>query len=67
MDNEIAKRFDALEQKVNAIYVSTEKTRKYFLWTMLITLVVVVVPAIGLLFAIPSFLNNYVGGMAGLM
>ncbi len=66
MENEIQDRLVALEQKIDAIFVSTEKTRKYFLWTMIITLVVVVVPAIGLLFAIPAFLDNYVGGMAGL-
>ena len=60
------KRFETLEQKIDAIYVSVEKTRKYFFWTMVITVVIVVVPAIGLVFAIPAFLNNYVGGMSGM-
>lgn len=65
MESEIEKRLSALEQKIDAIFVSVEKTRNYFFWTMVITIVVVVIPAIGLLFAIPAFLNNYVGSMAG--
>ncbi len=48
-----------LETKINAIYVSVEKTRKYFLWTMIITVVLFVVPLIGLVFAIPSFISTY--------
>jgi hypothetical protein len=49
-----------LEAKIDAIYVSVEKTRKYFFWTMIITVAVVVLPLIGLFFAIPSFMKNYV-------
>ncbi len=50
-----------LEEKVDKIYISVEKTRKYFLWTLIISVALVVLPAIGLLFAIPTFLTNYVG------
>ena len=49
----------AIEKKIDAIYATTEKTRKYFMWTLIVTLVLVVLPAIGLVFAIPSFLSNY--------
>lgn len=49
-----------LEEKINAIYISVEKTRKYFLWTMIITVVAFVLPLIGLAFVIPSFMSNYV-------
>jgi hypothetical protein len=51
----------ALEQKIDAIYVSVEKTRKYFLWTMVVTIVLFVLPLIGLVFAIPAFMTNYLG------
>lgn len=63
MDEEFTKRFSALEEKVQKIYVSVEKTRKYFMWTLIISIVVVVLPAIGLVFVIPYFLNSYVGGI----
>lgn len=66
MEDDAQKRLDALEQKIDAIYVSVEKTRKYFFWTMVITLVVVVLPAVGLLFAVPMFMNSYIGGMQGI-
>ena len=47
-------------QKIDKIYASVEKTRKYFFWTMIITIAVIVLPIIGLFFAIPSFMSNYV-------
>lgn len=53
------KRMEILDQKINAIYISVEKTRKYFFWTMIITIVLFILPIIGLLFAIPSFLSTY--------
>ncbi len=40
------------------IYISTEKTRKYLLWTFIITAVAVLLPLVGLLFAIPVLLSN---------
>lgn len=51
----------ALEQKIDAIYVSVEKTRKYFFWTMIVTIVLFVLPLVGLVFAIPAFMTNYLG------
>jgi hypothetical protein len=49
-----------LKEKIDKIYVSVERTRKYFLWTMIITIALVVLPLIGLAFAIPSFMTNYI-------
>ena len=56
-----------LEMKINKIYESVEKTRKYFLWTMIITVILFVVPLIGLVFAIPSFIGQYsqIGNLTG--
>ncbi len=50
--------FIELNQKVDAIYESVEKTRKYFLYTLILSGVLVVLPLIGLMFAIPSFLGT---------
>lgn len=66
MQDDQSKKLAELEAKVDAIYISVEKTRKYFLWTMIITVALFVLPLIGLLFAIPAFINNYVGGMQGI-
>ena len=58
-DSEIRQRLDLLQQKIDAVYVSAEKTRKYFLTVIIVSLVAFVLPLIGLLFAIPSFLSTY--------
>ena len=49
----------SLEEKIDAIYRSVEKTRKYFLITMWITVILFVLPLIGLLFVIPAFIRSY--------
>jgi len=58
MEQDILKKLEEHSQKIDAIYKSVESTRKYFLWTMIGTVVVFVLPLIGLLFAIPTFLNS---------
>jgi len=59
MDQELQQRFDALEKKVDEVFVSAEKTRMYFLWTMIITVAAVVLPIIGLLFTLPTIISGY--------
>jgi hypothetical protein len=58
MDTEL--HLQQLEAKIDKIYASVEKTRKYFFWTMVITIGALVLPLIGLAFAVPAFLTNYV-------
>lgn len=65
MDPEIKKQLDEQGQKIEAIYKSVEKTRKYFLTIIWITVIGFVLPLIGLGFAIPSFLSNYVAPLSG--
>ena len=62
---ELKKKFEEQALKIDAIYKSVEKTRKYFLMTIWITVIAVVVPIIGLAFVIPSFMNNYVKTLGG--
>lgn len=63
MEQDVLKKLQEQEEKINKIYISVEKTRKYFLWTMIISVALFVLPLIGLAFVIPSFLTNYVGGI----
>lgn len=58
-DAELRGKLAELEKKIDAVYISAEKTRKYFLTTMIVTLVLFVLPLIGLFFAIPTFLSTY--------
>jgi len=66
METEILKKLEEQEEKINKIYISVEKTRKYFFWTMILSLVFFILPMIGLMFAIPSFIENYVGAFSEL-
>lgn len=45
------------------IYASTEKTRKMFLWTLIISIIAFILPLIGLAIALPIFINTYVSGL----
>jgi hypothetical protein len=59
MEPQLEDRLMQLEQKVEKIYISVEKTRKYFLWSAITTVAFFVLPLIGLAFALPSFLSSY--------
>lgn len=65
MDTDLQQRLEVLEKKIDATYRSAEKTRKYFLTIIVISVVAFVLPLIGLVFAIPSFLSLYsdLGGL----
>jgi len=58
MDEEIKKKLQEQDEKLDRIYVSVEKTRKYFLWTMISTGVMFIVPLVGLAIVIPSLLQS---------
>ena len=58
-DVELRQRLDTLEKKINDAFVAADKTRKYMMWTGIISLALFVLPLIGLLFALPQFINTY--------
>lgn len=58
MDTELSQKLQAQDEKLEQIYQSVEKTRKYFLWTMIATIVTFVLPLVGLVFAVPFLLNT---------
>lgn len=63
MEQEILEQFKKQEEKLEKIFKSVEKTRKYFLWTLIITILVMVLPFFGLIFVIPQFLSIYTSGL----
>lgn len=70
MDQEIQKEIQNKladhEAKLDAIYRSTEKTRKYLLIIVWVTVIGLVLPMVGLAFVIPSLLSNYMQALNGL-
>lgn len=59
MNDDIQQQLRSHDIKLDAIYMSIEKMRRYFLWTLIITIAVIVLPLVGLFFALPSFLGAY--------
>ena len=51
------------KQKIDAIYLSVEKTRKYFLWTLIVTVVLFVLPLLGLVVMLPRVLSTLTSGL----
>lgn len=58
-DQELRQKFDDLEKKIEAVYRSAEKARKYILWTIIVSAILFFLPLIGLVFAVPSFVDTY--------
>jgi len=59
MENETLDLVRKQDEKIDAIYKSVEKTRKYILVVTIATIVAFVLPLVGLLFVIPSFISSY--------
>lgn len=59
MDQEIKNKLDEQTLKIDAIYLSVEKSRKYFLITMWVSVLAIILPLIGISLLGPSFVNSY--------
>ncbi len=58
MNEDILKKLDEQGKKLEAIFQSSEKMRKYFMWTLIISVAVIILPMIGLVFVLPNFFNS---------
>lgn len=59
MDDETRNKLDEFARKLEEVRHSVEQIKKYFLWMLVISIIFVVLPLVGLMFAIPNFLNIY--------
>lgn len=66
MDQELLKKLEAQEVKIDSMSKSVEKIRKYFLIMTWITIIAIVLPMIGLVFAVPAFISSYTANLSGL-
>lgn len=58
MNDDLEKKINEQSAKLDAIFRSVEKTRRYFMWTLIISVGVIVLPLIGLVFVIPQFIQT---------
>ncbi|MDD3006869.1 MAG: hypothetical protein PHX30_04805 [Candidatus Pacebacteria bacterium] len=59
---ELLKQNQELLQKT---HTSAEKTRKYFLYSMLFTIIAFVLPLLILVLVLPSFMGDYIDSISG--
>lgn len=56
-----------MEKKIDAVYASVEKTRKYFQVVVWVTIAMVVLPLLALIFVVPTFIRMYTSTLNSLM
>jgi len=66
MEEEILQKIEEQGRKIDEVYRSVEKLRKYFLWTLIITAATILIPLIGILILIPRLISIYSGAGMGL-
>ncbi|MCK9344793.1 MAG: hypothetical protein M0P64_01550 [Candidatus Pacebacteria bacterium] len=59
MEQEILNRLQAQEELLQKVYASTEKSRKYLMWTFWGTVLFFVLPLVLLAIAIPTLLSSF--------
>ena len=52
------------QELLQNILRSTERTRKMFMWTLILSIVAFVLPIVGLVFAIPFFIDTYLSTLS---
>ncbi|MFZ2167943.1 MAG: hypothetical protein WAV50_03705 [Minisyncoccia bacterium] len=59
IDPELVAKLDEIGAKADRAYEAAEKIRKYLFWRGALTAALVILPIIGLAFALPQFINTY--------
>jgi hypothetical protein len=67
MEQEILDRLHAQDEILAKIYDSAERTRKYFLFSMMMTLIFFLLPLVGVMFAVPFLLDTVNQATGGLL
>ena len=65
IDPELAAKLDEIGAKADKAYHAAETVRKYLFWTGVVSIALVVLPLIGLAFAIPQFIGSYATTLQG--
>jgi uncharacterized protein Usg len=67
MESSIQQHLDEQAAKIDIILASVKKTEKYFQLIFWLTIILFVLPLIGLLLAIPTFLSTYESISSGIL
>lgn len=59
MEQEVLQKLEVIEKKLEENIKMVRQMRRYFFWTLIISVSVIVFPLIGFFFLIPQFINTY--------
>ena len=59
MEEVLMRKIEELERKVDATHEAAEKTRKYFFWFLILSLLALFLPLFGMMIALPYVLNIF--------
>ena len=65
MEEEIKEQIHRQQKLLDEIYVSVKKTQKYFQWTLILSLAVIILPLILFLFMLPNLIKVLGNGLGG--
>lgn len=63
--NDIDVKLAEISQKIDAMTKVVKRLQFYFMLTVIISVAAILLPAIGLVWAIPQFINNYATPLSG--
>jgi hypothetical protein len=66
MEKEILEKIKEQDQKLDEINNNVKKIKKVFFWKFIITVILVVLPIIGISLAIPKFLETLIRANIGI-
>ncbi len=58
VEEELIKKIEEQAKKLDEIHASMKKLQSYFKWTLILTVVFLILPLIGLAFVIPAYLKT---------
>ncbi len=61
MEQDLLQKLDDQSKKLDAIDRSIKKIRSYLFWTFMVSVILFVLPLLGILIVIPRFLSVYSG------
>ncbi len=66
MDQNIKELLEAQQKKIDEIYSTMEKIKKYIKWSLIISLVFFVLPLVAAIIIVPIFLQGYLSAIGNL-
>jgi hypothetical protein len=67
MEPSLQQQLDEQTVKLNAIISSVRKIERYLKFTFWITIILIVLPLVGMVFVIPPLIDSYMSSLNGLL